>query len=66
MRKGKQGNHSTITWEDRYYDGYGDDWDYYDERMVSEYMKQGIDDCIEYIEVAVDQEVLWLKNNTHR
>jgi len=64
MKKGQQGNHSTNTWEDRYYDGY--DVDHYDDKMVSSWMKEGIEDCIEYMDV-VDSEVLWYKNiNTNK
>ncbi|WP_440110322.1 hypothetical protein [Paenibacillus sp. QZ-Y1] len=63
MKKGQQGNHAIITWEDRYYDGY--DVDYYDERLVSDWMREGTEDCIEYMDV-VDSEVLWVKNNMNK
>ena len=61
MKKGQRGNHSIITQEDRYYDGYN--VSYYDDEMVSDWMKEGTEDCIEYIEHIIDSEVLWLKRN---
>ncbi|MMZ61416.1 hypothetical protein D1872_235660 [compost metagenome] len=55
MAKRNKGNHSIITWEDRYYDGF--DIDYYDERDVS------LDKDIEEIDYTyMDVEVIWLKN----
>jgi len=58
-----KGNHSIITWEDRYYDGF--DVDYYDEKLVSRWMKEGTKDCIEYLD-TVDNEVMWYKNNMNK
>lgn len=58
--KHNKGNHSTITWEDRYYDGCN--VDYCEEDFVSSEMKLGTEECIKYIEDTVDNETLWLKN----
>ncbi|MET3209927.1 UNVERIFIED_CONTAM: hypothetical protein ABIC26_002875 [Paenibacillus sp. PvR008] len=59
MEKRSKGNHSITTWEDLYYDGYK--VDVFDERNVSDWMLEGTEDCIEYIE-EYDDEVFWLKN----
>ncbi|MFE6075757.1 hypothetical protein ACFVQB_14895 [Paenibacillus sp. NPDC057886] len=59
MKNIHKGNHSIITWEDRYYDGF--EVDTYETKMVSDWMRDGTEDCIEYMG-AVDSEVLWYKN----
>ncbi|MDP9675194.1 hypothetical protein J2W97_001177 [Paenibacillus jamilae] len=59
MPKMKKGNHSIITWEDRYYDGF--ELDYFDDRDVS--LKTEIEE-IDY--TYIDDEVIWLKNEAHK
>ncbi|OZB98038.1 hypothetical protein [Paenibacillus sp. XY044] len=52
------------TFQEQYYDG---DVDYCDERYVSPEMKQGTNDCVEYIEEVIDNEAVWLmKANSGR
>ncbi|KAF6630515.1 hypothetical protein H6F38_13875 [Paenibacillus sp. EKM208P] len=63
MKKQNKGNHSIITWEDLYYDGY--EVDVFDERDVSGWMLDGTEDCYEYIEKH-DDEVIWLKNEAQK
>ncbi|QNR65513.1 hypothetical protein IAQ67_16640 [Paenibacillus peoriae] len=59
MVKRYKGNHSIITWEDQYYDGF--ELDYYDERDVS------LDKDIEEIDYTyMDVEVIWLKNEAQK
>lgn len=55
-----KGNHSIITWEDKYYDGY--EVSTFDEKMVSNWMREGTEDCVKYIEEIVDSEYFWYKN----
>jgi len=50
-------------WQDQYYDG---ESDYYDERDVSPEMKQGTNDCIEYIEEVIDNEATWFKHEAQK
>lgn len=59
MKNINKGNHSIITWEDRYYDGF--DVDEYETKMVSDWMREGTNDCIRYMDV-VDSEYFWYKN----
>ncbi|PZT57482.1 hypothetical protein DN757_02160 [Paenibacillus silvae] len=54
-----KGNHSINTWEDQYYDGY--DVSTYDEKMVSDWMREGTEDCVEYLEV-LDNEYFWYRS----
>ncbi|WP_311078271.1 hypothetical protein [Paenibacillus polymyxa] len=55
MVKRNKGNHSIITWEDMYYDGF--ELDYYNERDVS------LDTDTEEVDYTyMDDEVIWLKN----
>lgn len=58
-----KGNHSIITWEDLYYDGY--EVDVFDQRDVSDWMLEGTEDCYEYIEKH-DDEIIWLKNEAQK
>ncbi|MFS0855165.1 hypothetical protein [Paenibacillus taichungensis] len=58
MKNIYKGNHSIITWEDRYYDGF--EVDTYETKMVSDWMLDGINDCVEYIDV-LDNEYFWYK-----
>ncbi|PYY28339.1 hypothetical protein [Paenibacillus illinoisensis] len=64
MKNKHKGNHSIITREDQYYDGY--ELGCYDERYVRTEMKAGTKDCIEYIEDHIDDEVIWLKNHAQK
>ncbi|MEK4427811.1 hypothetical protein MHB54_00980 [Paenibacillus sp. FSL M7-0802] len=59
MHKKNKGNHSIITWEDLYYDGY--ELDYYDERDIS--LERDIEE-INY--TYMDDEVIWLKNEAQK
>ncbi|WP_063563030.1 hypothetical protein [Paenibacillus sp. O199] len=61
--KHNKGNHSTITWEDQYYDGF--EVDTYETKMVSDWMRDGINDCVEYIDV-LDNEYFWYKSITNK
>ncbi|MDY8021243.1 hypothetical protein [Paenibacillus polymyxa] len=55
MVKRYKGNHSIITWEDQYYDGF--ELDHYDGRDVT------LDKDIEEVDYTyMDDEVIWLKN----
>ena len=63
MKNIHKGNHSIITWEDQYYDGF--DVDAYETKMVSDWMREGTNDCIEYIDV-LDSEYFWYKNLTSK
>ncbi|KZE65148.1 hypothetical protein AV545_04280 [Paenibacillus jamilae] len=63
MSKMNKGNHSIITWEDRYYDGF--ELDCFDHRDVSDWMLKGAEDCYEYIEKH-DDELIWLKNEAQK
>lgn len=54
---------SQHDWQDLYYDG---ETEYFDERDVSSYMKQGLNDCIEYIEDETDNDILWYKNEAQK
>lgn len=49
--------------QELYYDG---DADYYNERDVSPEMKQGVNDCIKYIENESDYEILWFKQEAQK
>lgn len=49
-----KGNHSIITKEDQYYDGF--ELGSFDERYVSSWMTEGTNDCIKYIEDTMDRE----------
>ena len=54
-------SHTQRNWEELYYDG---EIDYYDERDVSLDMKQGINDCVKYIEEESDYDTLWYKRGS--
>lgn len=56
-------NKHFRTFQELYYDG---EVDYYDERYVSPEMKQGIYDCIEYIENESDYDLIWYKNEAQK
>lgn len=61
-----KGNHSVITWEDRYFDG---EIDYYDERYVSLDWKNSTSNLINYQEEMLDtydDDILWLKNEAQK
>lgn len=51
------------TMQELYYDG---EADYCDERDVSLDMKQGTNDCIEYIEQESDYNILWYKQEAQK
>jgi hypothetical protein len=54
---------SIKEMEDKYYDG---DADYLDEKFVSKEMKDGLNDCMKYLDQnLVDDEVLWTKSNAN-
>ncbi|WP_169834406.1 hypothetical protein [Paenibacillus donghaensis] len=54
---------NTKSWGERYFDG---EVDYVDERYVSDEMKEGTEDCVEYLDTQkIDDEVLYLKREAN-
>lgn len=56
-------SHTQRNWQELYYDG---EVDYFDERDVSPEMKQGINDCIKYIEEESEFDILWYKHEAQK
>lgn len=57
-------NKHFRTFQELYYDG---EVDYCDERYVSPEMKQGIYDCVEYIEnESLNDDYLWYKQEAQK
>ncbi|MNH66551.1 hypothetical protein D3C73_185840 [compost metagenome] len=70
-RKHLSSSLSQRNWQDMIYDGMTDTYEdeidysgveYLDERYVSSYMLEGINDCIEYIEDH-DENTYWIKED---
>lgn len=55
-----RGQKLQKTWQEQYYDG---EVEYADERYVSAYMFEGLDDCIEYLNTYDDFEYWNDKDN---